>query len=117
VVIGVLAPDMTWFWVAGVLFGIFAGPNQAASRSLMSRFVPPHRQAEFFGFFSFSGKATAFLGPFLFAVLTSAFQDLVPFHSERIGISVLILLFLLGGVVLAFVNEEEGIRVAREASH
>lgn len=117
VVIGVLAPNMTWFWVAGILFGIFAGPNQAASRSLMSRFVPRHQQAEFFGFFSFSGKATAFLGPILFAVLASAFKDRVPFHSERIGISVLILLFLLGGVVLAFVNEEEGIRAAGEASH
>jgi len=113
VTIGMLAPSMGWFWVAGILFGIFAGPNQAASRSLMSRFVPPHQQAEFFGFFSFSGKATAFLGPFLFGTLTAVFLGVVPFRSERIGISVLVLLFILGGVVLTTVNEAEGIRAAR----
>jgi UMF1 family MFS transporter len=79
----------------------------------MSRFVPPHQQAEFFGFFSFSGKATAFVGPFLFGTLTAAFLVVVPFRSERIGISALVLLFLLGGVVLATVNEAEGIRAAR----
>lgn len=116
VTLGMFAPNMGWFWVAGIIIGIFAGPNQAASRSLMSRFVPAHQQAEFFGFFSFSGKATAFMGPFLFGVLTAAFKDLVPFPSERVGISVLILFFLLGGWILSHVDEAEGIRAAREGS-
>lgn len=116
VVIGTLAPTMKWFWVSGILFGIFAGPNQAASRSLMSRFVPDHQQAEFFGFFSFSGKATAFLGPFLFGTLTTAFAGVVPFSPERIGISVLILFFVLGGWILTHVDEVEGIRAGREGS-
>jgi UMF1 family MFS transporter len=116
VTLAMLAPSLRWFWVAGIVIGIFAGPNQAASRSLMSRFVPDHQQAEFFGFFSFSGKATAFLGPFLFGVITTAFKDVVPFPSERVGISVLILFFLLGGWVLTHVDEAEGIRAAREGS-
>jgi UMF1 family MFS transporter len=115
VTIAALAPSKAWFWVSAVLVGLFAGPNQAASRSLMSRFVPDHQQAEFFGFFSFSGKATSFMGPFLFAWLTSLFQS-ESYHSERIGISVLILMFAVGGMILWTVDEAEGIRAAREAS-
>ena len=45
------------FWVSGVLIGIFAGPNQAASRSLLGRFVPHEKENEFFGFFAFSGSS------------------------------------------------------------
>ena len=30
----------TLFWLSGILIGIFSGPNQASSRSLMARFVP-----------------------------------------------------------------------------
>jgi len=115
VTIAALAPTKSWFWVSAVLVGLFAGPNQAASRSLMSRFVPDHRQAEFFGFFSFSGKATSFLGPFLFAWLTVLFQS-ESYHSERIGISVLIVMFTVGGLILWTVDETEGIRAADEAS-
>jgi UMF1 family MFS transporter len=53
------------FWIAAVLIGAFSGPNQASSRSLMGRFTPEEKKNEFFGFFAFSGKATAFVGPFL----------------------------------------------------
>ncbi|MGB6363022.1 MAG: MFS transporter, partial [Thermoanaerobaculia bacterium] len=68
--IAVLAPHKWMFWVAGIMVGIFAGPTQSASRSLMGRFVPPDKENEFFGFFAFSGKATAFLGPFMLGLLT-----------------------------------------------
>lgn len=114
--VSAFAPTKFWFWVAAVLIGISVGPNQAASRSLMSRFVPDHQQAEFFGFFSFSGKATSFIGPFLFGTLTAVFRDRVPFPSERIGISILIVMFVVGGLILLTVDEDEGIRVARDAS-
>ncbi|MGH7608049.1 MAG: MFS transporter, partial [Gemmatimonadales bacterium] len=57
--LAVWAPSRAWFWVAGLLIGVFAGPNQAASRSLMARFAPPGRENEFFGFFAFSGRLTA----------------------------------------------------------
>lgn len=113
VTIAAFAPNKIWFWVAGALVGLFAGPNQAASRSLMSRFVPSHQQAEFFGFFSFSGKATSFIGPVLFGWLTALFQN-DSFASERVGISVLIVMFAVGGLILLSVDEAEGIRAARE---
>jgi len=90
------------FWAAAVLIGIFSGPNQASSRSLMARFTPEEKKNEFFGFFAFSGKATAFIGPFLFGVLT------VMFDSQRAGISIIFLFFLIGYILLHRVNEPLG---------
>jgi len=105
--LAILAPSSTWLWVAGVMIGIFVGPNQSASRSLMARFVPPDKENEFFGFFAFSGKVTAFLGPFLFGVLTTTFG------TQRAGISAVLVLFVVGLVVLWKVDEAEGIATAR----
>lgn len=104
--LAIFAPNRTWFWVAGILVGIFSGPNQSASRSLMGRFVPPRKENEFFGFFAFSGKLTAFLGPAILGILTDVFE------SQRAGISIVLVLFVIGFVLLMFVDEEEGIRVA-----
>ncbi len=106
--LAVLAPNRAVFWTAAVLVGIFSGPNQAASRSLMARFVPPEKENEFFGFFAFSGKATAFMGPFLLGTLTSlfAFQD--SFNPQRAGVAVVVFFFAVGLVLLGRVDEEEG---------
>ncbi|MFB3785513.1 MAG: MFS transporter [bacterium] len=101
------APGKAWIWVAGILAGIFSGPNQSATRSLMARFVPPSQENEFFGFFAFSGKATSFLGPLLFGWMTLWFQ------SQRAGVLLITLFFIVGGMILWTVNEEEGIRLAR----
>lgn len=100
-----LATSQAAFWVAGILIGIFAGPNQSASRSLMARFIPHDMENEFFGFFAFSGKLTAFIGPFLLGLLT------VWSGSQRVGVSVVIVLFLVGMAVLLTVDESEGSRV------
>ncbi len=99
-----LATSAAALWVAGILIGIFAGPNQSASRSLMARFVPHDLENEFFGFFAFSGKLTAFIGPFLLGTLT------VWSGSQRVGVSVVIVLFLAGMAMLLLVDEAEGSR-------
>jgi UMF1 family MFS transporter len=103
----VWAPTAWWFWASGLLLGIFVGPNQAASRSLMGRFVPEKHQAEFFGFFAFSGKATAFMGPILLGELSDRF-------SHRVGMASVILFFVIGGVLMLLVDEKKGMA---EASH
>jgi len=106
--ISVWAPTRLWFWIAGILIGLFVGPNQSASRSLMGRFVPERHQAEFFGFFAFSGKATSFLGPVLLGTVAQAFD------SQRAGVATVIAFFVVGGVLLATVDERRGIAAARE---
>ncbi len=104
--LAVLAPTRFWFWVSGIVTGIFVGPNQAASRSLMGRLVPDDKENEFFGFFAFSGKLTAFLGPLMLGILTQAFD------SQRAGISIVLVLFVVGLVLLNRVDEREGIELA-----
>ncbi len=104
----VWAPTKAWFWAAGTLLGIFVGPNQSASRSLMGRFVPARHESEFFGFFAFSGKATAFMGPFLLGELTSA-------YSQRVGMASILLFFIVGGLLLMVVDEAKGMAAAKDA--
>ncbi len=99
VVIAVFAPDRTFFWAAGILVGLLSGPNQAASRSLLGRYIPKHMENEFYGFFAFSGKATAFMGPLLFGILTELYE------SQRAGMAVLVLFFAVGIILLSKVRE------------
>ena len=106
VILAISAVNKPMFWIAGILAGIFSGPNQASSRSLMGRFVPPAKENEFYGFFAFSGKATSFLGPLLFGVMSEMF------NSQRPGVACVLIFFILGGILLHWVDEMEGIRVS-----
>ena len=85
-----IVTDELWFWVAGLLLGIFVGPVQAASRTYMGRIAPKDLENQMFGLFALSGKVTAFVGPFLVGWLTY-FAG-----SQRIGMSVIVLLFIIG---------------------
>lgn len=81
------------FLAFAVLVGSVSAPVQAASRSLLARLAPPDKITQYFGLFAFSGKATAFLAPFVVASVTAATGD------QRIGMAS-ILLFLAVGIVL-----------------
>ena len=103
--VAVAAPNKAWFWGAALVLGLFMGPNQSASRSLMARFAPQRYESEFFGFFAFSGKATAFLGPMLLGLITAG-------YGQRAGVSVVLVFFLVGGLLLLRVDEARGIERA-----
>lgn len=105
--LAVFTTNVILFWVAGLCVGLLAGPNQSASRSLLGRFVPPSKENEFYGFFAFSGKATSFLGPLLFGWMTGLFD------TQRAGVAVVLVFFLLGGLLLLTVDEREGKALAR----
>lgn len=76
-----------------LLIGIASGPIQSSSRTLLARMSPPEKTTEFFGFFSFSGKATAFLAPLAIGLATALTG------SQRIGIGTS-LVFLIAGLWL-----------------
>ena len=82
-----------WLWVTGCFIGLFVGPVQAASRSLMAKLSPTDQQAAYFGLFALSGKATAFVGPLVVAIVTDATG------SQRLGLATIIV-FLVAGLVL-----------------
>jgi UMF1 family MFS transporter len=92
-------PDMA-FYVLGAAIGAAGGTLQAASRTMMVRQADPARMTEAFGLYALAGKATAFIAPLSIGVVTWATG------SQQLGVTPLILLFLLGLVLLAWVNPE-----------
>lgn len=91
--LAILAPETNLpkelFWFSGILIGLMIGPNQSCSRSLMSKITPKNKLNEFFGFFAFSGKATSFIGPLLFGLISA-------FYSQQIALWVVVFLFVIG---------------------
>ena len=96
---GSTLPDAVFF-ACGVAIGGAGGALQSASRTLMVRHTSPARATEAFGLYALSGKATAFLAPALITLVTSLSG------SQRLGISPLILLFLLSLILLIWVKPE-----------
>lgn len=93
-----LVVDKTVFWVLGAALGLFFGPAQAASRTLMARLAPSAEVGAWFGLFSLSGRVTGFLGPALLAMATTAFA------SQVAGMAVVVGLMALGFAVLLTVR-------------
>ena len=106
--LAIAVPTAAAFRVAAVLVGLGLGPNQASSRSLMARFTPAAHRAEFFGIFSLSGKATAWMGTLAFGVL----RDLS--GSQRVAFLPLLLMFLVGGLFVLRIDQRRGEARARE---
>jgi UMF1 family MFS transporter len=108
-ILGSTAPGVTAFWIAAVLIGLMVGPAQSASRSLLARFVPESKHAEFFGFFAFSGKLSSVAGPFTYGLLLQITG------SHRIAMGSILAFFLVGLLILLTVDEEAGIAAAQGA--
>ena len=82
--------------VAGTFF---AGPLQSSSRVVMANLIPNETQGLGFGLFTFSGKATAFIGPVCAAALTFLI-------SQRAGFAFSIVLLVLGAFLMLKVSYE-----------
>ena len=93
-------PDQV-FMLAGGLLGAAGGALQAASRTLLVHQAEGHvGSAQAFGLYAFSGKATAFIAPALVALVTAASG------SQRLGVSPIIVLFLIGLGLLYWVKTD-----------
>jgi UMF1 family MFS transporter len=90
------------FWVVANLAGIAMGASQSSARALVGLFSPPSKSAEFFGFWGFAGKLSAILGLLSFGIMSYLFK------SNRIAITSTIVYFIIGIIILVFVNEEKG---------
>ena len=89
-----IAPSKAFFWVSALSMGIFIGPLQSASRTVVARIVPPEQMARIFGLYMISGKATSFLGPLLYGILFSIFD------TDRAGMAIAVVFLVIGYVLL-----------------
>jgi UMF1 family MFS transporter len=122
---GTLMQDRRDFFILAVSIGLVQGGLQALSRSYYARLIPPHRAAEFFGFYNMLGKFAAIIGPVLMGTVGLAARRILmppapsPEQAAAIGrlaarwsIGSILLLFVAGAVLFFFVNEEKGRREA-----
>ncbi|WP_344843737.1 MFS transporter [Celeribacter arenosi] len=94
---GSTLPD-TVFFVCGVLIGGMGGMLQSSSRTLMTLHTTLEKSTQAFGLYGLTGRATAFMAPALIGIVTAATG------SARLGVTPLIVLFLIGLILLAWVN-------------
>ena len=122
---GVMMKSKWEFYVLAVLIGCVQGGIQALSRSFYSRLIPREQSGEFYGFYNMLGKFAAIVGPSLmggvgllvkrFMMPPSATPDqmtAIGHLASRSGMASLLILFVIGGVLLYFVDEEKGKREA-----
>jgi len=105
----IMVDDFKLFIGLALGLGIFIGPAQAASRSLMARLAADGKETEFFGLYSLTGKAVAVFGPALYGIVTEIFD------SQRAGLSVVVFMFVIGGAVLLTVREAPRVTPIRDA--
>jgi len=109
-----LSPNALSFWIFSLIAGLFIGPVQSASRSLVSHLAPEEHRAQIFGFYMLAGKITSFLGPMVYAtiVLWATQSPLIESLSftlfgegngtlgERAGMITVVLFLIAGYLVL-----------------
>lgn len=118
---GVMMTQKWEFYVLAVIIGLVQGGIQALSRSYYSRLIPKEQSAEFYGFYNMLGKFAVIFGPVLMGLVGLVARRLLmppaptPEQVENIGrlasrcgIGSLLILFLIGAVLLYFVDEEKG---------
>lgn len=97
---GIVVVEERWMFIALALaLGIFVGPVQAASRTLMARIAPAENMSEMFGLYALTGKSISFLGPLCFAFATDLFE------SQRAGVATIVLFWAAGLWLLRGVHE------------
>ena len=89
----------TEFFILGIVVGIVLGGTQALSRSFYGAMIPEEASAEFYGFYSVFSKFSSIWGPITFGIIKQVTG------SARLAIISLMVFFIVGLVLLGFVNE------------
>jgi UMF1 family MFS transporter len=108
-VLGYFMTSAAHFYLLAALVGMVQGGTQALSRSLFASMIPAHKSGEFFGFFSVFEKFAGIFGPLIFA------GTIALTGSSRNSLLSVIGFFVVGAIILAFVDVEEGRRAAAAA--
>jgi len=94
------------YYLVGMLAGIAIGSSQSSSRTMLALLTPDAKMAEFFGFYSFTGKMASIAGPLIYGEIARATG------SQRWAIISVLIFFIAGLVILQTVNEAKGKKIA-----
>ncbi len=98
------------FWIVGNGIGIGLGGIGTASRSMVGRFTPAHKTAEFFGLWGMVFKLAGVVGVLSFGQVKAWIPE--PYGMPA-SLGLLMGFFAVGFVGTLFVQETAGIRAAR----
>ena len=101
VIYGYFIHTATEFFVLGMVVGVVLGGTQALSRSFYGAMIPEQASAEFYGFYSVFSKFSSIWGPVTFGFIKQITG------SARLAIIALMLFFIVGMILLGFVDEEK----------
>ena len=104
----IASAEKAYFWAGAVLMGLSMGGSASCGRALIGQFAPPSRAAEFFGLWGLAVKAAAILGPMSYGLFTYLSGG-----DFRIALFSTIAYFVIGLVILFFVDEKRGMEAAR----
>ncbi|MDD2331131.1 MAG: MFS transporter [Candidatus Cloacimonetes bacterium] len=99
------------YYCVGFVAGLAIGSSQANSRTMLSILTPKDKQAEFFGFYTLTGRLSSIFGPLLYGTI-AYFSG-----SIRFAILSLIIFFISGWLILNSVKLDKGISDANLLLH
>ena len=97
---------VTQAYIMSGAIGLVLGGSQALSRSLFSKMIPAGRESSFFGIYEISDRGTSWIGPIVFGTVAMLTD------SYRPAILALIFFFVVGSVLLYFVDTDRAIHDA-----
>ncbi len=97
------AVDASVFWFAACLAGLCMGTTQSAGRAMVAGFAPAHRQALFFGLWSFSTQLAAAIGPLTYGLVTWATGG-----NQRLAMLCTSVFFVVALIILKSISWERG---------
>ncbi len=97
-VIAFFVQTKTQFWAVACVAGLGLGTVQAGTRAFYTQYIPPRKEAEYFGVYSLVGKSSAIIGPLVFGSISSAFG------SQRPAILSIAAFFIVGMLLLGRVR-------------
>lgn len=101
-------------FIFGACYGLNIGSIQSFARTVFIALTPPGHESEFFGFYEITDKGSAWIGPFVVALLTEWTGQI------RYSFIYLLISLLIPAIVLRWVDVKEGSAQARafsEAEH
>ena len=95
-----ITSTQTHFWLIGSFVGIFMGSTWTSSRPLLLTLVPPNMAGEFFGLYSFSGKAASIIGPIIWGLTVYLLREYPDVIKYKAAVGSLAVLMFIGLVLL-----------------
>ena len=100
----IYSPAQVWLWA--FLQSLVLGSSQALSRSMFSKMIPESRESAYFSLYEISERGTSWIGPIVFGLAVQVTG------SSRLAMLPLIAFFLVGLIILVFINVRQAIQDA-----